>query len=138
MNNTTERKFHNISLEDREMFAYNAAYERKQQQLAKVTPEQRIKYCFEFLKGYVAEGDSEMAKRCYDGIAKYSEVLDYLRSTLLMKTYRMLIEYWVPDEDENLYEEKIIQSRSSCGKIVDDYLAQDRTNLIRSVEVTPV
>ena len=55
-----------------------------------------------------------------------------------MKTYRMLIEYWVPDEDENLYEEKIIQSRSSCGKIVDDYLAQDRTNLIRSVEVTPV
>ena len=54
-----------------------------------------------------------------------------------MKTYRMLIEYWVPDEDENLYEEKIIQSRSSCGKIVDDYLAQDRTNLIRSVEVFP-
>ena len=55
-----------------------------------------------------------------------------------MKTYLMLIEYWVPDEDENLYEEKLIESRSSCGKIVDDYLAQDRTNLIRSVEVTPV
>jgi hypothetical protein len=55
-----------------------------------------------------------------------------------MKTYRMLIEYWVPDENENLYEEKIIQSRSSCGKIADDYLAQDRTNLIRSVEVTPI
>ena len=55
-----------------------------------------------------------------------------------MKTYRMLIEYWVPDEFENHYEEKIIKSRSSCGKIVDDYLAQDRTNLIRSVEVTPV
>ena len=77
MNNTTDRKFHNISLEDREMFAYNAAYERKQQQLAAVAPELRIKYCFEFLKGYVAEGDTEMAKRCYDGIAKYSEVLDY-------------------------------------------------------------
>ena len=55
-----------------------------------------------------------------------------------MNTYRMLIEYWVPDEDENLFEEKTIQSRSSCGKIVDDYLAQDRTNLIRSVEVFPV
>ena len=55
-----------------------------------------------------------------------------------MNNYRLLIEYWVPDEDENLYEEKIIQSRSSCGKIVDDYLAQDCTNLIRSVEVTPV
>jgi hypothetical protein len=54
-----------------------------------------------------------------------------------MNTYRMLIEYWVPDEDENCWEEKIIQSQSSCGKIADDYLAQDRTNLIRSVEVTP-
>jgi hypothetical protein len=59
-------------------------------------------------------------------------------SCLIMNNYRLLIEYWVPDEDENLYEEKIIQSRSSCGKIADDYLAQDRTNLIRSVEVTPV
>ena len=56
----------------------------------------------------------------------------------MMKNYRLLIEYWVPDEDENLYEEKFIQSRSSCGKIADDYLAQDRTNLIRSVEVFPV
>lgn len=55
-----------------------------------------------------------------------------------MNNYRLLIEYWVPDEDENLYEEKFIQSRSSCGKIADDYLAQDRTNLIRSVEVFPV
>ena len=55
-----------------------------------------------------------------------------------MNTYRLLIEYWVPDEHENLYEEKIVRSRSSCGKIADDFLAQDRTNLIRSVEVTPV
>jgi hypothetical protein len=55
-----------------------------------------------------------------------------------MKTYRMVIEYWVADEDKNLYEEKMIQSRSSCGKIADDYLSADRTNLIRSVEVTPV
>ena len=55
-----------------------------------------------------------------------------------MKTYRLLIEYWIPDEFENLYEEKIIKSHSSCGKIADDYLAKDRTNLIRSVEVTPV
>jgi hypothetical protein len=55
-----------------------------------------------------------------------------------MNTYRMVVEYWVADENENLYEEKIIQSRSSCGKIADDYLSADRTNLIRSVEVTPV
>ena len=31
---------------DREMFAYNAAYQREQQQLSKITPEQRIKYAF--------------------------------------------------------------------------------------------
>jgi hypothetical protein len=54
-----------------------------------------------------------------------------------MKTYRMLIEYKVPNNAGTYYEEKFIQSRSSCGKIADDYLAQDRTNLIRSVEVTP-
>ena len=55
-----------------------------------------------------------------------------------MNNYRMVIEYWVPDEDENLFEEKIVRSRSSCGKIADDFLAQDRTNLIRFVEVTPL
>jgi hypothetical protein len=71
-----QRQFHNMSVEDREMFAYNAARERKQQQLAKITPEQRIKYCFEFLRGYIADGDDLMAGRCYDGIAKYSEMLD--------------------------------------------------------------
>lgn len=60
------------------------------------------------------------------------------RSTFQMKDYRLIIEYWVPDEDENLYEERIVRSWSSCGKIADDFLAQDRTNLIRSVEVTPV
>ena len=70
------RKFHTMSIEDREMFAYNAAYQRKQEQLAKIAPELRIKYCFEFLTGYIADGDDQMAKKCYDGIAKYSEVLD--------------------------------------------------------------
>jgi hypothetical protein len=70
------RKFHTMSIEDREMFAYNAAYERRQAEQAKITPEQRIKYAFEFLKGYIADGDDLMAGRCYDGIAKYSELLD--------------------------------------------------------------
>jgi len=65
-----------MSFADREMFAYNSYQERKQQQLAAIAPELRIKYCFEFLKGYIKEGDDLMAKRCYDGIAKYSEVLD--------------------------------------------------------------
>jgi hypothetical protein len=68
--------YHTMSFEDREMFAYNAAQERKQQQLAKITPEQRIKYCFEFLKGYIADNDCGMKAKCYAGIAKYSELLD--------------------------------------------------------------
>jgi hypothetical protein len=71
-----QRQFHNMSIEDREMFAYNAAQERKQQQLAKITPEQRIKYAFEFLKGYIITDDDMMKAKCYDGIAKYSELLD--------------------------------------------------------------
>ncbi len=71
-----QRQFHNMSVEDREMFAYNAAQERKKQQLAKITPEQRIKYAFEFLAGYIIDGDDMMKAKCYDGIAKYSELLD--------------------------------------------------------------
>jgi len=68
--------YYTTNFADREMFAYNAAQERKQQQLAKITPEQRIKYAFEFLKGYVADGDAEMTAKCYNAIAKYSEQLD--------------------------------------------------------------
>ncbi len=67
-----------MSVEDREMFAYNANYQqRKQQQLAAIAPELRIKYCFEFLRGYIADGDDLMKAKCYDGIAKYSAQLDY-------------------------------------------------------------
>jgi hypothetical protein len=71
------RQFHNMSVKDREMFAYNSYQERKQQQLAAIAPELRIKYCFEFLKGYVNGNDDLMAAKCYDGIAKYSELLDW-------------------------------------------------------------
>jgi len=67
-----------LSFADREMFAYNANYQqRKQQQLEAIAPELRIKYCFEFLTGYVADGDSEMTAKCYNGIAKYSDKLDW-------------------------------------------------------------
>jgi hypothetical protein len=55
-----------------------------------------------------------------------------------MNNYRMVIEYWDFDENGKLFEEKFIRSRSSCGKIANDYLTQDRSNLIRAVEVTPV
>lgn len=63
-----------MSFADREMFTYQ---QRKQQQLDAIAPELRIKYCFEFLKGYVADGDEMMAAKCYAGIAKYSEQLDW-------------------------------------------------------------
>ena len=63
-----------MSFADREMFTYQ---QRKQQQLDAIAPELRIKFCFEFLKGYVADGDEMMAAKCYAGIAKYSEQLDW-------------------------------------------------------------
>ena len=66
-----------MSFADREMFAYNNYQERKQQQLDAIAPELRIKYAFEFLAGYIADGDDLMAGRCYDGIAKYSDKLDW-------------------------------------------------------------
>jgi uncharacterized tellurite resistance protein B-like protein len=73
-----DRKYHTMSIEDREMFAYNSAYQKQQAELQRVLaqPEQRIKYCFEFLKGYIADGDDQMKEKCYAGIAKYSELLD--------------------------------------------------------------
>ena len=74
-----DRKFHTVSIEDREMFAYNSAYQKQQAELQRILshPENRIKYCFEFLKGYIADGDDLMTAKCYDGIAKYSAQLDY-------------------------------------------------------------
>ena len=72
------RKFHTMSIEDREMFAYNSDYQKQQAELKRILaqPEQRIKYAFEFLKGYIADGDDLMKAKCYDGIAKYTELLD--------------------------------------------------------------
>ena len=65
-----------MSFADREMFAYKNYQERNQAQLAAIAPELRIKYCFEFLKQYVDERDDMMAKKCYDGIAKYVDLVD--------------------------------------------------------------
>ena len=74
-----DRKFHTVSIEDREMFAYNAAYQKERTELDRILshPENRIKYAFEFLSGYIADGDDLMKAKCYDGIAKYSEKLDW-------------------------------------------------------------
>ena len=64
------------SFADREMFAHNSYRERQQRKLDAIAPEQRIKYCFEFLKSYVKEGDDDMAKKCYDGISKWIDRID--------------------------------------------------------------
>jgi hypothetical protein len=70
------RKFHTVSIEDREMFAYNSAYEKQQAELQRILshPEQRIKYAFEFLSDSDCD---EMRAKCYNAIAKYSAQLDY-------------------------------------------------------------
>jgi len=64
-----------MSFADREMFAYNAQREKQKAELERILaqPEQRIKFCFEFL----SHADEGMSKKCYDGIAKYGELLDY-------------------------------------------------------------
>ena len=87
MNNTqmqiTERKFHNISIEDREMFAYNANYQKMQeekktakQELDRILsqPETRIKYAFQFLNEYGEYEESRI--KCYNAIAEWSDKLD--------------------------------------------------------------
>ena len=56
----------------------------------------------------------------------------------IMKNYRLLIEYKVPNTAETYYEESFIQSRYSPAHICDQYVAQDREDLIRSVEVSPL
>ena len=42
-----DRKFHPVSFEDREMFAYNASYRKMEAHLS--MPENRIRYSFEFM-----------------------------------------------------------------------------------------
>jgi len=67
--------YYTTSFADREMFAYNDRVAKQKAELERVLaqPEQRIKFCFEFL----SHADEGMAKKCYDGIAKYSDNLDW-------------------------------------------------------------
>jgi hypothetical protein len=69
------RKYHTMSIEDREMFAYNSYREKQRAEIARINahPEQRMKYCFEFM----THADDEMRVKCYNAIAKYSAQLDY-------------------------------------------------------------
>ena len=71
------------SFVDREMFAYNANYQKQQeekktakQELDRILsqPETRIKYAFEFLSDF---GDEEECRtKCYNAIAEWSDKLD--------------------------------------------------------------
>lgn len=76
------RQFHTMSIEDREMFAHNREYNRRQEQLKKhmEQAENPLRYCFEFLDAYIQDGDSPMIAKCYTGIAKYNELLDWSES----------------------------------------------------------
>jgi hypothetical protein len=69
------RKFHTMSIEDREMFAYNRTYQQVQDEIKRINshPEQRMKYCFSFIEG----ADDEMREKCYNKIAEWSAQLDY-------------------------------------------------------------
>ena len=75
--------FYTANFADREMFAYSAEVAKKKAEVDRVLaqPEQRIKYAFEFLGAYVKDGDSEMTAKCYNAIAKYSELLDWSEVT---------------------------------------------------------
>ena len=81
--------YYTTNFADREMFAYNANYQKQQekretakQKLERILaqPEERIKYAFVFLDnhGFDSEDDyaEEVRVKCYNGIAKYSEQLD--------------------------------------------------------------
>ena len=77
------------SFVDREMFAYNANYQKQQEEkkTAKqkleahlAQPETRIGYAFQFLTdhGFDSEDDyaEEIRTKCYNKIAEYSDKLD--------------------------------------------------------------
>ena len=67
--------YYTTNFADREMFAYNARVAKQKAEIARINahPEQRMKYCFEFLQG----ADDGMRAKCYDAIAKCSAELDY-------------------------------------------------------------
>tara|TARA_E500000178_G_scaffold310945_1_gene326487 strand:+ start:73 stop:327 length:255 start_codon:yes stop_codon:yes gene_type:complete len=75
--------YYTTSFVDREMFAYNANYQKRQeekkkqkQELERILsqPETRIGYAFAFLNDF---GDSEESRtKCYNKIAEWSDKLD--------------------------------------------------------------
>jgi hypothetical protein len=75
--------YYTTNFADREMFAYNANYQKQQeekktakQELDRILsqPETRIKYAFQFLSDFGDEEESRI--KCYNAIAKWSDKLD--------------------------------------------------------------
>jgi len=79
--------YYTTSFVDREMFAYNANYQKQQekretakQKLDRILsqPETRIGYAFEFMNDFADEEDTR--RKCYNAIAKWSDKLDWSES----------------------------------------------------------
>jgi hypothetical protein len=51
----------------------------------------------------------------------------------MVKELRVTIEY-----KNGTFKQYNLKSRSSCGKICDDALSQDRAGIIKSIEVYPM
>jgi len=72
-----------MSFADREMFAHNAKVRKQKEELNRILsqPETRIKYAFAFLDdhGFNPEDDyaEETRTKCYNGIAEWSDKLDW-------------------------------------------------------------
>lgn len=75
--------YYTTNFADREMFAYNANYQKMQeekktakQELDRILsqPETRIKYAFQFLNDFGNEEESRT--KCYNAIAEWSDKLD--------------------------------------------------------------
>lgn len=75
--------YYTTSFADREMFAYNANYRKKQEEEKTASqkidahlaqPETRIMYAFQFLNEYGEYEESRV--KCYNKIAEWSDKLD--------------------------------------------------------------
>jgi hypothetical protein len=67
-----DRKFHTVSIEDREMFAYNKRHNDLQKHLAQ--PENRIKYSYEFYNDY--QDDREMQLVAFEKSLHYISIVE--------------------------------------------------------------
>jgi hypothetical protein len=70
-----DRKFHTVSIEDREMFAYNKRHNDLQKHLAQV--ENRIRYCYEFMEdGDILDVDNQMRNRAFEKALHYISIVE--------------------------------------------------------------